>query len=53
MTGGGFGGCVLALIDDAAAAQVENAVSKAFADNDFAPPACFPAVPGPGAHRVA
>jgi galactokinase len=52
MTGGGFGGCVLALIDDTAAVVVEDAVSKAFAGNSFAPPACFPAVPGPGAHRV-
>jgi galactokinase len=53
MTGGGFGGCVLALIDTSAADAVTEVVSKAFAEAGFAPPATFPAVPSPGAVRIA
>ncbi|OLB64134.1 MAG: galactokinase [Actinobacteria bacterium 13_2_20CM_2_72_6] len=52
MTGGGFGGCVLALIDASAADAVGGAVAKAFADAGFAPPAAFTAVPSGGATRV-
>jgi galactokinase len=53
MTGGGFGGCVLALVDETATARVETTVRKAFADKGLAPPAAFPASPGPGARRLA
>jgi galactokinase len=52
MTGGGFGGCVLALIDVPAADAVTDAVTKAFADKGFTPPAAFVAVPSGGATRV-
>lgn len=52
MTGGGFGGCVLALIDTPAADPVTEAVTKAFAGNGFAAPATFVAVPSGGAARV-
>jgi len=52
MTGGGFGGCVLALIDAPAAATVTDAVTKAFADKGFTAPVTFPAVPAGGATRV-
>jgi galactokinase len=52
MTGGGFGGCVLALVDTPAADTVTDAVTKAFADRGFAPPATFVAVPSGGATRV-
>jgi galactokinase len=52
MTGGGFGGCVLALIDVPAADAVTDAVTKAFADKGFTPPATFVAVPSGGATRV-
>ena len=53
MTGGGFGGCVIALLP---AGQVEAAareVVDAFADQGFRAPTWFTAVPGPGAHLVA
>jgi galactokinase len=52
MTGGGFGGCVLALIDASAADPVGTAVAKAFADAGFTAPAMFTAVPSRGAGRV-
>ena len=52
MTGGGFGGCVLALIDVAAADKVSAAVTHAFAEAGFNTPAAFPAVPSGGAERI-
>ncbi|MGA8117246.1 MAG: galactokinase [Actinocatenispora sp.] len=48
MTGGGFGGCVLALVDADAAERVADAVRTAFATAGFAAPACFRAQPSPG-----
>ncbi|WP_245916782.1 galactokinase [Nocardioides gansuensis] len=52
MTGGGFGGCVIGLLEaeavESAAAQVE----EAFAEAGFTPPVAFTVTPGPGAHRV-
>jgi galactokinase len=53
MTGGGFGGCVLALVDTAAVGDVVDAVAKAYAARDYAPPTSFTATPEQGAHRVA
>jgi galactokinase len=53
MTGGGFGGCVLALVDAPAADEVGDAVTKTFAEHGFHPPSPFIAVPGPGAARLA
>jgi galactokinase len=50
MTGGGFGGCVLALVDRDAVDTVESAIHKAFAANGFNPPAGFVATPAEGAH---
>ncbi|WP_326549468.1 galactokinase [Micromonospora sp. NBC_01813] len=52
MTGGGFGGCVLALVDADAAGQVAAAVDKAYADNGFTAPVCFTALPCAGAERI-
>jgi len=52
MTGGGFGGCVLALVDADATDKVAAAVSDAFAARRFSPPEPFVAVPGPGATRL-
>ncbi|HZN16744.1 MAG TPA: galactokinase [Micromonosporaceae bacterium] len=45
MTGGGFGGCVLALVDAAAVEPVSDAVRKAFAARAFSPPVAFVAPP--------
>jgi galactokinase len=52
MTGGGFGGCVLALVPLDAAAAVERAVTEAFATRGWNAPACFPANPDAGASKV-
>jgi galactokinase len=52
MTGGGFGGCVLALVDTQEADRVSETVAKAFATRDFRPPTSFVAVPSDGAQRL-
>ncbi|MFC6712350.1 galactokinase [Branchiibius cervicis] len=51
-TGGGFGGCVIALVDqDAAETVAEACVAAATAEN-FNEPASFVAVPSDGARRI-
>jgi galactokinase len=52
MTGGGFGGCVLALVDVNATDTVAAAVADAFAGRGFRSPAPFVAVPSDGAARL-
>ncbi|MEE6259545.1 galactokinase [Plantactinospora sonchi] len=52
MTGGGFGGCVLALVDAAATDTVTSAVTEAYAERGFAAPDFFTALPGAGAERL-
>jgi galactokinase len=52
MTGGGFGGCVLALIDADAADRTAAAVADAYASRGFAPPVAFTVAPGAGAGRL-
>jgi galactokinase len=52
MTGGGFGGCIIALVQADAAEDVTAAVAKAFEARGFAHPAAFVATPGPGVERV-
>ncbi len=51
MTGGGFGGCIIALVEDPD--QVYAAIEKAFAAQSFSAPARIPATPSPGASRLA
>jgi galactokinase len=51
MTGGGFGGCVLALVETSAADEVRVAVEKAYAARAFTAPTTFTATAAPGAHR--
>jgi galactokinase len=53
MTGGGFGGCVLALVRVRAAAAVADAVVSRFAERGFTAPTAFVATPSAGARRVA
>jgi galactokinase len=53
MTGGGFGGCVLALVDASATDAVAAAVADAFGYRGFAAPAPFVATPHAGATRLA
>ncbi|MFP5345596.1 MAG: galactokinase [Actinomycetes bacterium] len=52
MTGGGFGGCVLALVDADAVTQTEQSVVRAYADAGFEPPVSFTTSPADGARRL-
>jgi galactokinase len=52
MTGGGFGGCVLALVDADRADATAAAIAEAFATKGFGEPRSFVAVPSDGAHRA-
>ncbi|MEH0970933.1 galactokinase [Micromonospora sp. CPCC 205546] len=52
MTGGGFGGCVLALVDAERADAVAEAVTAAYAERGFAAPGHVAVLPGPGATRL-
>jgi len=52
MTGGGFGGCAIALVDQPAVPAVVGAVRAAFAARGFGEPAPFVAVPSDGARRL-
>jgi galactokinase len=52
MTGGGFGGCVIALVEVDAAERTAAAVASAFAGRGFGAPTHFTAAPSAGAHRV-
>jgi galactokinase len=49
MTGGGFGGCVLALVGADTTEEVADAVRAAFASHAFTAPDTFIAEPSPGA----
>jgi galactokinase len=49
MTGGGFGGSALALVETAALDQVATAVAAAFAERRFVPPAFLLAPASAGA----
>ncbi|MGF1340605.1 galactokinase [Streptomyces flavovirens] len=52
MTGGGFGGSAIVLVEDAAADTVTKAVVEAFTSAGYAAPGIFPAVPSAGARRL-
>ncbi|MFI6161987.1 galactokinase [Micromonospora haikouensis] len=52
MTGGGFGGCVLALVDADRADAVADAVTTRYAERGFRAPGFHLATPAPGAHRL-
>ncbi|MGB2568157.1 galactokinase [Micromonospora citrea] len=52
MTGGGFGGCVLALVEAASAGAVADAVTHAYAERGFAAPHHVTVLPAPGATRL-
>jgi len=52
MTGGGFGGCVIALVDRQSAQTVAQACVTAAADGGFATPTVFEAVASGGAARL-
>ncbi|MFI9746953.1 galactokinase [Streptomyces sp. NPDC052494] len=52
MTGGGFGGSAVVLVETDRAETVAAAVGKAFAEAGYATPGIFPAVPAEGARRL-
>lgn len=52
LTGGGLGGCVIALVDVDAAAAVGTAVGEACVARGFAAPHVFPVRPSAGARRL-
>ncbi|WP_017588186.1 galactokinase [Nocardiopsis ganjiahuensis] len=52
ITGGGFGGCVIALVDAEAVSDCEKAVRAAFAERGFDEPVVFTALPSAGARRL-
>ena len=52
MTGGGFGGCVIALTDTAAVGAILDRVRSAFAEHGFTEPVAFVADPADGARRM-
>ncbi len=52
MTGAGFGGSAVALVEVGAAHDVTAAVTAAFAERGFGTPELFPAVASEGAHRI-
>ncbi|MFG3470909.1 galactokinase [Streptomyces sp. NPDC047982] len=53
MTGGGFGGSAIVLVDETSADRVAEAVTAAFAAAGHTEPRIFPAVPSVGARRLA
>ncbi|MFE5791004.1 galactokinase [Streptomyces sp. NPDC056503] len=52
MTGGGFGGSAVVLVEAERAQEIATAVRKAFAGAGYAEPGIFPAVPSAGARRL-
>jgi len=52
MTGGGFGGCIIALVPTGRADAVAAAIADAFAEAGYAAPQHFVGVPSQGAHRA-
>jgi len=52
MTGGGFGGCIIALVGEQRGDRVAEHISQRFAAAGFAEPTHFVAHPAAGAHRV-
>ncbi|HEX2175076.1 MAG TPA: galactokinase [Nocardioidaceae bacterium] len=52
MTGGGFGGCVIALVEADRSDRVADAVRVAFAERGFTAPEWFLTRASPGAHRL-
>ena len=53
MTGGGFGGAAIAVVETAAVPEVVGAVERAFGAAGFTAPSCFTVAAVDGAGRVA
>ncbi len=52
MTGGGFGGCIVALVPTGTSDAVAERIAAAFADAGYGAPAHFIGIPSAGARRV-
>ena len=52
MTGGGFGGSAIALVDAAAADAVRHSIREVFTRSGLAEPAFFTTIAGPGATKI-
>lgn len=52
MTGGGFGGCIIALVPAGEAERIGREIAKSFATAGYGPPVHFTAVPSAGAQRL-
>jgi galactokinase len=52
MTGGGFGGAAIALVEAAHAGDLADAVRAEFASRGYRQPVAFPVVPSEGAGRL-
>jgi galactokinase len=52
MTGGGFGGSAIALVETTAVDEIKAAVDQTYTERAFQPAAFFAAVPAAGAHRL-
>ena len=52
MTGGGFGGCIIALVPAGEAERVGSEIASSFAAAGYGQPMYFTAVPSVGAERL-
>ena len=52
MTGGGFGGCIIALVPAGDVERIASDIASGFADAGYGPPAHFAALPSAGAQRL-
>jgi galactokinase len=52
MTGGGFGGCIIALVPAGDVERVGGEIARSFADAGYGPPAHFAGLPSAGAQRL-
>jgi galactokinase len=52
MTGGGFGGCIIALVEAGDSDRIGDEITVKFGAAGYGPPTHFAAVPSAGAHRL-
>jgi galactokinase len=52
MTGGGFGGCTVSLIESSKSSEISDAITKRYAGKTSITPTCFTSRPARGAHLV-
>jgi galactokinase len=52
MTGGGFGGCIIALVPKGNVERIGGDIARSFADAGYGPPTHFAALPSAGAQRL-